>query len=110
MRGRMADSVQKVVVKLRVYWADCDPANILYTGNFFKYFEMAEEELYRAAGCPREVLLDGLNVRFPRVENNSRHFKPARLGDLLEVTAWIEQRTQKSLTFRFDMRREGDSE
>lgn len=36
--------------------------------------------------------------------------KPARHGDLMEVTIWIGRRTQKSLLFHFEMRREGDPE
>jgi len=44
------------------------------------------------------------------VEAWCKYRKPARLGDLMEVTAWIGRRTQKSLRFHFEMRREGDPE
>ena len=51
-----------------------------------------------------------LQVGFPRVEAWCKFRKPARLGDLIEVTAWIGRRTQKSLLFHFEMRREGEAE
>jgi len=34
-------------VRLQTYWCDCDPAGIVYFGNFFRLFEQVEEELYR---------------------------------------------------------------
>ena len=51
-----------------------------------------------------------LQVGFPRVEAWCKFRKPARLGDLIEVTAWIGRRTQKSLLFHFEMRREGEAD
>jgi acyl-CoA thioesterase FadM len=51
-----------------------------------------------------------LQVGFPRVEAWAKYRKPARQGDLMEVTTWIGQRTRRSLVFHFEMRRDGDPE
>ncbi len=93
---------------MRVYWSDCDPAGILYYGNFFRFFELAEEDLFYSLGRSRVDLYSQLQVGFPRVEASCTYRKPARHGDMMEVTTWIGRRTQKTLLFHFEMRREGD--
>ncbi len=82
----------------------------MFNGNFIRYFETAEEELYRAVGTPRQQLFDRLQIAFPRVETWARFRKPTRLGDLIAVTTWIEKRTEKSLLFCFEVRRDGEPE
>ena len=103
-------TIKKFTTKVRVYWSDCDPAGILYYGNFFRFFEIAEEELYYALGWSRVDVLHQLEVGFPRVEAACKFYKPARQGDLMEVTTWIARRSQKSMLFHFEMRREKDPE
>ena len=103
-------AIKKFTTRIRVYWADCDSAGILYYGNFFRYFEIAEEELYFSLGRPRVDIFNGLQVGFPRVETWCKFFKPARHGDLMVVTVWIGRRTEKTLLFQFELRRDGDTE
>jgi YbgC/YbaW family acyl-CoA thioester hydrolase len=102
--------IKKFNTKIQVYWADCDAAGIVYYGNFFRYFEMAEEDLFAAQGRNRAHLFQELQMGTPRVEVSCRFRKPARLGDLLDVTLWVEKRTRSSLVFRIEMRRAGESD
>ena len=44
------------------------------------------------------------------METWCKFFKPALQGDLMEVTAWIGRRTEKTLLFQFELRRDGDPE
>ena len=44
-------------IDLRVMWSDTDPAGIVWFGVFFRYFEHAEEDLYRRLGSDRTALL-----------------------------------------------------
>lgn len=103
-------TIKKFATKVRVYWADCDPAGILYYGNFFRFFEFAEEELFSSLGYPRPEFMQENHMGFPRVETWARFRKPARQGDLIEVTGWIAERSEKSLLYRFEIRRDGDPE
>jgi len=102
--------IKKFTTKVRIYWADCDAAGIVYYGNFFRFFEIAEEDLYLALGRPRPAVYHQLQVGFPRVETWCRYYKPVQLGDLVDVTMWIERRTQRSMQFSFEVRREGEPE
>src|SRR5262249_313886 len=70
-------------VDVRVMWPDTDPAGIVWFGNFFRYFENAEEDLYRRLGSDRTKLLAALKVFMPRTSLQSRFRSPAKLGDEL---------------------------
>ncbi len=103
-------TIKKFTTKIRVYWSDCDVAGIAYYGNFFRFFEQAEEDLYFSLGRPRPSIYHDLQVGFPRVETWCRYYKPARMGDLLEITTWIGRRSERSMQFCFEVRRDGDPE
>ena len=47
-------------------WSDTDPAGIVWFGVFFRYFEHAEEDLYRRLGSDRTALLRRLSIFMPR--------------------------------------------
>ena len=53
-------------------WSDTDPAGIVWFGVFCRYFEHAEEDLYRRLGSDRTALLRQLNVFMPRTSMQSR--------------------------------------
>ena len=44
-------------VNVRVHWADTDAAGIVWFGNFLRFFEEAEDELFRALGKTRLELI-----------------------------------------------------
>jgi YbgC/YbaW family acyl-CoA thioester hydrolase len=88
---------------LRVMWSDTDPAGIVWFGVFFRYFEHAEEDLYRRLGSDRTALLRTLGVFMPRTSLQSRFRSPARLGDELAVGVGISEMTERRIGFAFDI-------
>ena len=66
-------------------WSDTDPAGIVWFGVFCRYFEHAEEDLYRHLGSDRTALLRQLNVFMPRTSMKTGFRSPARLGDEIAV-------------------------
>ena len=72
-------------------WSDTDPAGIVWFGVFFRYFENAEEDLYRRLGSDRTRLLSQLNVFMPRTSLQSGFRSPAKLGDDLLVLSTVQQ-------------------
>ena len=75
-----------------------------------RFFELAEEELYCSLGQSWPDVYYSLGVGFPRVELWCRYRKPARWGDVIEITTWINERTDKSMLYQFEMRRDGEPE
>ena len=94
-------------VTIRVHWADTDAAGIVWFGHFFRFFEAAEDDTYRALGRPRTDLLRELGIFMPRVETTCRYRSPARAGDALEVGVSVSQVNGRRLEWRFEVRDEG---
>lgn len=94
-------------IDLRVMWSDTDPAGIVWFGVFFRYFEHAEEDLYRRLGSDRTALLHRLNIFMPRTSLQSGFRSPARLGDELSVGIGVSEMTERRIGFAFDVRERG---
>jgi acyl-CoA thioester hydrolase len=94
-------------VDLRVMWSDTDPAGIVWFGVFFRYFEHAEEDLYRRLGSDRTRLLHKLRVFMPRTSLQSGFRSPAKLGDELAVGVGVAEMTDRRIGFAFDVRERG---
>jgi YbgC/YbaW family acyl-CoA thioester hydrolase len=94
-------------IDLRVMWSDTDPAGIVWFGVFCRYFEHAEEDLYRRLGSDRTALLHRLNIFMPRTSLQSGFRSPARLGDELSVGIGVSEMTERRIGFAFDVRERG---
>jgi acyl-CoA thioester hydrolase len=94
-------------VPFRVMWSDTDPAGIVWFGVFFRYFEHAEEELFRALGRDRTRLLQELGIFMPRTSLQSRFRSPARLGDEIAVGVGVASATDRRVEYAFDVRERG---
>jgi acyl-CoA thioester hydrolase len=94
-------------IPLRVHWSDTDPAGIVWFGVFCRYFEQAEEDLYRRLGEDRTPLLAELKIFMPRTSLEMRFRSPARLGDEILVGVGISAITDRRVEFVFDIRERG---
>jgi YbgC/YbaW family acyl-CoA thioester hydrolase len=92
---------------LRVMWSDTDPAGIVWFGVFFRYFEHAEEDLYRRLGSDRTALLRRLHIFMPRTSLQSGFRSPARLGDEISVGVGVSAITEGRIGFAFDIHERG---
>lgn len=88
-------------------WPDTDAAGIMWFGVFCRYFENAEEELFRALGRDRTTLLRELNVYMPRTSLTCGFQSPAKLGDEIAVGVGVSAMTDCRVTFAFDVRERG---
>jgi len=94
-------------IPLRVAWADTDPAGIVWFGVFCRYFEQAEEDLYRHLGEDRTPLLSELKIFMPRTSLQMRFRSPARLGDEILVGIGVSAIADRRIEFVFDIRERG---
>ena len=76
--------------QIRVRYAEADPMNVVYYGNYAQYFEVGRVESLRALGISYKVIED-LGIMLPVVELNIKYLRPARYDDLLTVTSQIKQ-------------------
>jgi len=86
-----------------VRWSDVDRAGIIFYGAYVRFFEIAETELFRAAGLPYGTLFERLGIWLPRAHFDCDFRYPARLDDRLRVVTYVSAFGRTSLTLRFDV-------
>ena len=82
---------------IRIYWEDTDAGGIVFYANYLKFFERARTEWLRSLGVEQQSLKDESGGMFVVSETQLKYFSPARLDDLLEVTARTAESGRASL-------------
>ena len=85
------------VFPIRIYWEDTDAGGIVFYANYLKFFERARTEWLRSLGIQQQVLKEESGGMFVVSETQIKYFSPARLDDLLEVTAHTAEAGRASL-------------
>ena len=101
---------KRFTIEEHVRWSDTDRAGIIYYGQFLRFFEIAETELFRAVGLPYSDVFDRFNIWLPRVQIHFDFRKPLVLDDLIEVSAYVGRFGNKSLTLRFEVNKKGETD
>lgn len=83
--------------QIRIYWEDTDAGGIVFYANYLKFFERARTEWLRSLGVEQQSLKDKSGGMFVVSETQIKYFSPARLDDLLEVTAQTSETGRASL-------------
>lgn len=86
---------------MTVFWPDADAAGIVWFGNFFRYLEETEEELFRVRGYPRQPLLETLRVFMPRTHLEIGFRSPAKINDRLVIAMLPERQGDRRVTWKF---------
>ena len=86
-----------------VRWSDVDYAGIIFYGAYVRFFEIAEMELFRAAGFPYNEVFDRFDIWLPRVHLDCDFAYPARLDDQLRVAAYFTDFGRSSIRINFDV-------
>ncbi|MBF7729358.1 tol-pal system-associated acyl-CoA thioesterase [Pseudomonas sp. N040] len=104
---RAQNKAQPFTHDCRVYFEDTDAGGIVYYVNYLKFMERARTERLRSLGYAQSQLAEeGLLFVVHSVE--ARYRSPARLDDVLQVTAEVIELNRASLRFRQQVRRVAD--
>jgi YbgC/YbaW family acyl-CoA thioester hydrolase len=101
---------KRFTIEEHVRWSDTDRAGIIYYGQFLRFFEIAETELFRAVGLPYSEVFDRFDIWLPRVQIHFDFRKPLVLDDPIEVSAYVGRFGNKSLTLRFEVNKKGETD
>src|SRR6266478_9507626 len=96
---------KKFSIEERVLWGDVDAARIIFYGSYIRFFEIAETELFRAAGIAYGKVFDELDIWLPRVHLECDFKRAAQLDDLLEVSVYVGKIGRTSMRLNFEVRR-----
>ncbi len=96
-------TAQPFLIDERVRWSDVDAAGIIFYGSYVRFFELAETELFRAAGLTYGSIFNEYDMLLPRAQVHADFHYPARLDDALQVAAYVARVGTKSITMQFDV-------
>lgn len=77
-------------ITVRVYWEDTDAGGIVYYANYLRFFERARSDWLRQCGVNQDALQSQGKGMFVVHKAELSYHAPARLDDLLCVTAHNE--------------------
>lgn len=96
--GTPITSSPAFVLPVRVYWEDTDAGGIVFYANYLKFFERARTEWLRALGIDQRVLREQVGGMFVVSAAEIRYLRPARLDDVLSISAEMSEYGRASIT------------
>lgn len=91
---------------VRVYWEDTDAGGVVFYANYLKFMERARTEWLRALGIEQTPLKEQQGILMVVAHVDVSYRRPARYGDLLQVTSSVTEVGKVSLTFEQRVYRE----
>ena len=95
-------------IPTRVYWEDTDAGGVVYHAQYVAFLERARTEWLRASGHGQELLRQDHDLVFAVRAMRLDFLRPARLDDLLLVTAGLQQCRRASVVFAQSVLRDGE--
>jgi 4-hydroxybenzoyl-CoA thioesterase len=90
---------------IHVLWPDCDPAGILFYGNYFRWMDDATFFLFERAGLRKDrMLADYGMLGMPLVAAHADFRSPAKFGDVLSVESFVSAASARTFTVTHNFR------
>jgi tol-pal system-associated acyl-CoA thioesterase len=96
-------------LEFRVYLEDTDAQGIVYYANYLRYFERGRSEFLEYLGTPMDEVARP-DCRLVVYEARIKFRRPAYLGDRIEVTTSMLHASEYRLTFKQQVRRQGEAD
>ena len=87
-------------IQLRVYYQDTDAGGVVFHGQYFAFMERARTELLNALGYDLARFAESHGVLFMVHSLAATFHAPARLNELVSVSAEVAKMQRASLVFR----------
>ena len=94
----------------QVEFAETDMAGIMHFANFYRWMENVEHEFFRSMGPSIHTKLDGQHIGWPRLESTCKFKRPLKFEEIVIIDLSIEEITQKTVTYKFEFKKELDGE
>jgi len=92
------------LVRLTVPYYDVDLMQVVWNGNYFKYFEQARQALFRECGLDLRRYLEEERYVFPVIRSSIKHIYPLRLDEEFSCRATLREARVK-IVLDFEIRR-----
>ncbi len=95
---------------VRVYYEDTDAGGVVYHANYLRFMERARSEWLRDLGHPIDQIVAQEKRLFVVRSLEMKFIRPAKLGELLRVSANIVEMRRASMRLKQEVRSELDGE
>ena len=97
-----------IEVKMKVAFHDLDATQVVWHGNYFKYFNVARFALLDEAGIDLHEFYKANQYLFPIVKTSTKHILPLTLNDefIFKATV-IESRIKLTMDFEIRLMKDG---
>ena len=101
---------KEIIYTQRVEFGDCDPAQIVFYPNFFRWMDAASLQFFVACGMPKwqELAQTDRIIGTPIVDVSAKFLRTATYGDAIDVETSIIEWRDKSFVMQHVIRRDGD--
>ena len=83
--------MKEFVSEIKVEWAHCDFAGIVFYPTFYIWFDQGTERLFAANGLSYAELREDFGIDgMPLLETGTTYKNAAKLGSDLTITSWID--------------------
>ena len=90
-------------VKLKVPFYDIDLMQVVWNGNYQKYFEVARQALFKKYGLDFYRYMQEKRYAFPVIRSKVKHIRPLRLDDEFICKATLREASVK-IVIDFEIR------
>jgi len=95
-------------IRIMVEFGDCDPADIVFYPNYFRWFDRSTTALFRAAGLPLKQLFKSHGILgIPIVDARARFVVPSTFGQEVEVESAVIEWRKSSFVIGHKFYRDG---
>ena len=94
-------------IEHKVIYADTDAGQVVYYGNYFRWFESGRTELLKALGINCNSV-EKKGIIAPVVEAHCSYFKPSKYDDTIVIETRISEIGGKSIRFDHKVFRKKD--
>ncbi len=88
---------------MRVRWSEVDAQGVVFNGHYLNYFDVAQTEFLRAAGCPYPDGLRELGTDLYLVRATLELHGPVGFDDEIEIGVRASKIGRTSVTFVFEV-------
>ena len=97
-------------VKMKVSFFDLDPMQIVWHGNYLKYFDIARSELFDVLGVDLFEFHERTRYICPIIRSSVKHIRPLKRGDEFICRATVKDaRTKIVVAFEIRLVEDGTS-
>lgn len=95
------------IFRMRIAFSDCDPAQIVFFANYFRWFDTSSREFFTARGVPswRETLATRGIIGTPLVDAGAKFMNSATYGEDIEIETSVVEWKTKSFVMHHVARR-----